>query len=70
HTGVARLRADRTLAAFPEIRGIGYFTRVVEELDAAGDLGDWGGPDALRGLDAAEAERIVTERMRARIAAV
>lgn len=46
-TGVARLRADRALVAFPEIRSISYFTQVVEELDSAGDLGDWGGPDAL-----------------------
>ena len=69
-TGVARLRADRALVAFPEIRSIGYFTRVVEELDTAGDLGDWGGPDALADLDPAEAQRVVTERMCARIAAV
>ncbi|OSC40412.1 type I polyketide synthase [Mycobacterium decipiens] len=69
-TGVARLRADRALVAFPEIRGIGYFTRVVDELDTVGDLGDWGGPDALADLDPAEARRAVTERMCARIAAV
>jgi phthiocerol/phenolphthiocerol synthesis type-I polyketide synthase D len=69
-TGVARLRADRAMVAFPEIRGIGYFTLVVDELDTAGDLGDWGGPDALADLDPAEAERVVTERMCARIAAV
>jgi len=69
-TGVARLRADRALIAFPEIRGIGYFTRVVEELDSVGDLGDWAGPDGLRELDPAEAQRAVTERMCARIAAV
>lgn len=69
-TGVARLRADRALVAFPEIRGISYFTQVVDELDTVGDLGDWGGPDALADLDPAEAQRVVTERMRARIAAV
>jgi phthiocerol/phenolphthiocerol synthesis type-I polyketide synthase D len=69
-TGVARLRADRALVAFPEIRGIGYFTRVVEGLDTAGDLGDWGGPDALADLDPAEAQQVVTDRMCARIAAV
>jgi phthiocerol/phenolphthiocerol synthesis type-I polyketide synthase D len=69
-TGVARLRADRAMVAFPEIRGIGYFTLVVDELDTAGDLGDWGGPEALRDLDPAEAQRVVTERMCARIAAV
>ena len=43
---------------------------MVEELDTAGDLGDWAGPDALSGLDPAEAQRTVTARMRARIAAV
>jgi phthiocerol/phenolphthiocerol synthesis type-I polyketide synthase D len=69
-TGVARLRADRALIAFPEIRGIGYFARVVEELDTAGDLGDWAGPDALRDLDPAKAQRMVTQRMCARIAAI
>ena len=69
-TGVTRLRPDRALVAFPEIRSIGYFTQVVEELDAAGDGGDWAGPDALRDLDPAEARAVVTERLCARIAAV
>ncbi|KLO26333.1 type I polyketide synthase [Mycobacterium haemophilum] len=69
-TGVARLRADKALVTFPEMRSISYFTWVVEQLDAAGDLGDWAGPDALADLDPAEAQRVVTERMRARIAAV
>jgi phthiocerol/phenolphthiocerol synthesis type-I polyketide synthase D len=69
-TGVARLRADRALAAFPEIRGLGYFSSVVEELDAADDGGDWAGVDSLRGLDPAEAQRIITDRLCARIAAV
>ncbi len=70
-TGVARLRTDRALAAFPEIRGLGYFARVVEELDAteAGD-GDWAGVDSLRGVEAGEAKRIITERLCARMAAV
>jgi phthiocerol/phenolphthiocerol synthesis type-I polyketide synthase D len=70
HTGVARLRPDRALAAFPEIRGLGYFTRLVEELDIAGDGGDWAGPDALRDLDPAEAQRVVTDRLCSRVAAV
>ncbi len=70
HTGVARLRPDRALIAFPEIRNLGYFTTVVEELDAAGDGGDWAGPDALTGLDPVEAQRLMTDRLRARIAAV
>jgi phthiocerol/phenolphthiocerol synthesis type-I polyketide synthase D len=69
-TGVARLRADRALAAFPEIRGLGYFTAVIEELDTGGDVGDWAGVDALRELDPVDAQRLVTDRLRARIAAV
>ena len=32
--GVARLRLDRAAAAFPEICELGYFARLVEELDA------------------------------------
>ncbi|RFD26846.1 polyketide synthase [Mycobacterium uberis] len=69
-TGVARLRADKALVAFPEMRSISYFSWVVEQLDAGGALGDWVGPDALTGLDPAEAQRVVAERMCARIAAV
>lgn len=70
HTGVGRLRPDRALIAYPEIRHLGYFTNVVEELDAAGDGGDWAGPDALRGLEPGAAQNLMTERLRARIAAV
>jgi len=69
-TGVTRLRPDRALITFPEIRNLGYFTSVVEELDATGDGGDWAGPDALTGLDPDEAQRQMTDRLRARIAAV
>lgn len=69
-TGVARLRADKALVAFPEMRSISYFTWVVEQLAAAGDLGDWVGSDTLADLDPAEAQRVVTERMCALIAAV
>src|SRR5262249_608612 len=69
-TGVARLRADRALAAFPEIGVLGYFTRLVEESDVADDGGDWACPEALCDLDPVEAQRIVTDRLRARIAAV
>ncbi|QUR66895.1 type I polyketide synthase [Mycobacterium spongiae] len=70
HTGVARLRPDRAAVAFPEIHRIGYFALVVEELDSAGDAGDWPGPDALSGLDPVEAAGIVTERLCVRIAAI
>ena len=69
-TGVARLRTDRALIAFPEIANLGYFTTMVEELEAAGDGGDWAGPDALQELDPAEARQVVTERLHARIAVV
>ncbi|UXA08637.1 type I polyketide synthase [Mycobacterium sp. SMC-2] len=70
HTGVGRLRPDRALIAFPEIRNLGYFTNVVAELEAAGDGGDWAGPEALNGLDSAAAQALMTDRLRARIAAV
>ncbi len=68
--GVARLRLDRAAAAFPEIRELGYFASMVEELDAPGDGGEWPGPDALRELDPAEAQQIVTARLRERISAI
>jgi len=69
-TGVARLRADRALVAFPEIRGLGYFAGVVEELDMATDGGEWAGAEALRDVDPDEAQRIVVDRLAERIAAV
>ena len=70
-TGVARLRTDRALAAFPEIRGLGYFSRVVEELDATdADGGDWAGVDSLHGVEPGEAKRIITDRLCVRMAAV
>jgi phthiocerol/phenolphthiocerol synthesis type-I polyketide synthase D len=68
--GVARLRLDRAAAAFPEISGLGYFARLVEELDALSDGDDWPGPDALRELDALEANRVITQRLRGRILAI
>lgn len=43
HTGVARLRADRALIAFPEIRNHDFFSAVVRELEAAGGGDDWAG---------------------------
>ncbi|MGC2348160.1 MAG: beta-ketoacyl reductase, partial [Mycobacterium sp.] len=68
--GVVRLRLDRAAAAFPEIRELGYFARVVEELDALSDGGQWLGPEALREVDPAEAQQIVTARLRERISAI
>jgi phthiocerol/phenolphthiocerol synthesis type-I polyketide synthase D len=68
-TGVLRLRPDRVLAAFPEIRRLGYFAGVVAELEEhSGD--DWPGPDRLRDLDPAEARRIISNRIVRPIAAV
>ena len=58
------------LAAFPEICELGYFARLVEELDAGSDGGDWPGPDALRDLDPQEANAMVTARLRGRISAI
>jgi phthiocerol/phenolphthiocerol synthesis type-I polyketide synthase D len=68
--GVARLRLDRAAAAFPEIQHIGYFTRLVEELETLDHGDDWAGADALRDMDPAEARRIVIARLRGRISAI
>jgi phthiocerol/phenolphthiocerol synthesis type-I polyketide synthase D len=68
--GVARLRLDRAAAAFPEIRGLGYFANLVEELDALGEGSDWPGVEALRELEPAEAEQIITARLAERISAI
>jgi phthiocerol/phenolphthiocerol synthesis type-I polyketide synthase D len=68
--GVARLRLDRAVAAFPEIHHLGYFAGLVEELEAFSAGGDWPGPDALRELDSAEVNRIITDRLRERISAI
>ncbi len=67
--GVARLRLDRAAAAFPEIRDLGYFATLAEELDVDSD-DDWAGPDALRDMAAGEANRVVTARLGGRILAI
>jgi phthiocerol/phenolphthiocerol synthesis type-I polyketide synthase D len=67
--GVARLRLDRVAAAFPELRDLGYFSILAEELEDDTD-DDWAGPEALRELDPAEAERVVSTRLGARVMAV
>ncbi|MEO8814698.1 MAG: type I polyketide synthase [Mycobacterium sp.] len=67
--GVARLRMDRAAAAFPELRQLGYFTALADELDIDGD-DDWAGPDALREMDADEANRAVSARLGSRILAI
>jgi phthiocerol/phenolphthiocerol synthesis type-I polyketide synthase D len=68
--GVTRLRLDRAAAAFPEIQHLGYFSGMVEELDATTAGGDWPGLSALRELDPVEVNRIVTDRLRERISAI
>jgi phthiocerol/phenolphthiocerol synthesis type-I polyketide synthase D len=68
--GVARLRLDRVAEAFPEIRELGYFTNLAGELDLTDADDDWEGPDALRGLDAEQVEKIVVGRLRKRISVV
>ncbi|MDT5312044.1 MAG: phthiocerol/phenolphthiocerol synthesis type-I polyketide synthase [Mycobacterium sp.] len=68
--GVARLRLDRAAAAFPEIRDLGYFTDMIDELAALDAGTDWPGPSALRDLDPADVGRVVTERLRERISAI
>ncbi|AGB26046.1 polyketide synthase family protein [Mycobacterium sp. JS623] len=68
--GITRLRLDRAAAAFPEIRKLGYFAEMVEELDAIDSGGDWPGVDALRELTPDDVDRIVTERLRQRISAI
>jgi phthiocerol/phenolphthiocerol synthesis type-I polyketide synthase D len=68
--GVARLRLDRASAAFPEIQQLGYFATLAEELDLDSGDDDWAGPDALRDMDAVEANRVVTTRLGTRVLAV
>jgi len=68
--GVARLRLDRAAEAFPEIRELGYFAGLAGEVDVEDADDDWAGPDALREMDPAEADRVVTARLRRRISAV
>ena len=57
-------------AAFPEIQQLGYFATLAEELDVDSDDDDWAGPDALRDMDAVEANRVVTARLGGRILAI
>jgi phthiocerol/phenolphthiocerol synthesis type-I polyketide synthase D len=68
--GVARLRLDRAAAAFPEIHQIGFFAHLVSELETDDVDEDWGGADALKEMDAAEANRVVVARLRRRISAI
>ena len=69
-TGVARLRPDRALAAFPEIRKLGYFANVVDELHEQNPADEWAGPDGLQHLGPAEARQVIVERVGEPIAAI
>ena len=66
--GVARLRLDRGQPHSPRSSELGIPATLAEELDVESD-DDWPGPDALRDMDAAEANRVVTARLRGRILA-
>lgn len=68
--GIARLRLDRAAAAFPEIHQIGFFADLVSELETDDVDEDWGGPEALKEMDAAEVNRVVVARLRRRISAI
>lgn len=68
--GIARLRLDRAAAAFPEIHQIGFFADLVGELETDEVDEDWGGPEVLKELDAAEINRVVVARLRRRISAI
>jgi phthiocerol/phenolphthiocerol synthesis type-I polyketide synthase D len=68
--GVARLRLDRAAAAFPEIRDLGYFADMLDELEKFDAGTDWPGPSALRELAPADVGRVVTERLQERISAI
>ena len=68
--GIARLRLDRAAAAFPEIHQIGFFADLVGELETDEVDEDWGGPDALKQLAAADISRVVLARLRRRISAI
>nr|MCH9700517.1 SDR family oxidoreductase [Actinomycetes bacterium] len=68
--GIARLRLDRAAAAFPEIHQIGFFADLVGELETDDADEDWGGPEALKDMAAAEVNRVVVARLRRRISAI
>lgn len=68
--GIARLRLDRAAAAFPEIHQIGFFADLVGELEPDDVDEDWGGPEALKQMDAGEVNRVVVARLRRRISAI
>ncbi|AFM17525.1 polyketide synthase family protein [Mycolicibacterium chubuense NBB4] len=68
--GIARLRLDRAAAAFPEIHQIGFFADLIGELQTDEVDEDWGGPEALKSMDAAEVNRVVVARLRRRISAI
>jgi phthiocerol/phenolphthiocerol synthesis type-I polyketide synthase D len=71
-TGVLRFDPGTAVGLFPEIRRMPYFAALVEAAGpaVAGDAGDWPGAAALRALDPAAARRVISARVRFRIASV
>lgn len=71
-TGVVRFDAVTALGLFPEITAMPYFTALVSEAELRQDAedGDWPGPEALKELEPAVARRMISDRMRWRIATV
>lgn len=67
--GVARLRLDRAVAAFPEIVDRGYFASLAAELDDEG-TDEWTGPQALADLPPGQAAEVVADRLRLRVLAI
>jgi phthiocerol/phenolphthiocerol synthesis type-I polyketide synthase D len=68
--GVARLRPDRALTLFPELKRMTYFEDITGEFGQTDEMDDWIGPDGLRQLDSAEAIKVVVERLNARLSVI
>ncbi|MGP3953506.1 SDR family NAD(P)-dependent oxidoreductase [Streptomyces sp. 7N604] len=68
YTGVVRLDVRRAVQAFPGIEAVPFFAGLVR--GAAEDSGDWGGPEALRGLGTEAALTAVLGRLARRTAMI
>lgn len=71
-TGVVRFNATTALELFPEIKELPYFEALVAhaEQERSEEEGDWPGAEALKELEPALARRLISERVRWRIATV
>jgi acyl transferase domain-containing protein/thioesterase domain-containing protein/acyl carrier protein len=75
-TGVVRFDALTALSLFPEITGMPYFAALVSEAElrqaaySNGEDGDWPGPEVFKELEPALARRMISDRVRWRIATV